>query len=125
MARIKVLVIEDNPVIVRMNEKILSAHDYDVISARDGGEGLDRAREDKPDVILLDIILPVLHGFEVCKELKKDPATRDIPVIIMTGTGLEDIARQEPEVNAQGYVAKPYDFETIDALIKKVLEKER
>ena len=124
MPNIKVLIVEDNPVIVRMSEKLLTANGYDVITAGNGKEGLDRARSDRPDVILLDIILPVMHGYEVCGELKKNPATQDIPVIIITGTGLEEIARKESQIEAQGFIAKPYDFKAIDALIKQVLNKQ-
>lgn len=123
MPKTKVLVIEDNPVIIRMNEKLLGSQGYEVIVAKDGEEGISRAKNDKPDVILLDIILPVMHGFEVCKALKKDPATKQIPVIMMTGTGLEEIAKKEPDVDAQGYIAKPYNFKAIDELIKQVLKK--
>lgn len=124
MSKVKVLIIEDNPVIIRMNEKLLGSQGYDVITARDGAEGIERAVKERPDVILLDIILPVMHGFEVCKELRKDPATEKIPIIIVTGTGLEEVAQHESAVDAQGYIAKPYDFRTIDALIKKVLNKQ-
>ena len=123
MAKIKVLVIDDNPVIVRMNESLLTKHGYEVITARNGVEGIHRAREEHPDVILLDIILPEMHGFEVCKELRNTLETRKIPVIIVTGSGLEEIAEREPTIDAQGYIAKPYDFEKLEGVIKKALGK--
>ncbi len=123
MSQLKILVIEDNPVIIRMNEKMLGEKGYQVITARDGQEGIERARGEKPDVILLDIILPVMHGFEVFKTLKADPATQKIPVIFMTGTGLEEVAMNEPELKAQGYIAKPYDLVKLENLIQEVLNK--
>lgn len=123
MTNIKILVIEDNPVIIRMNEKLLGSMGYQVITARDGQEGLERAKEDQPDIILLDIILPVLHGFEVCKALRNEPVTKNIPIIFMTGTGLEDVAQQEPGLNVEGYISKPYDINKMHALIQDILGK--
>ena len=73
MAAKKVLIIDDNPVVVRMNESLLISNGYAVVSADDGLVGLEQAKREKPDVILLDLILPGMHGFEVCKKLKEDP----------------------------------------------------
>lgn len=123
MSPIKILVIEDDPVIIHMNERLLGEKGYQVITARDGLEGIDRALDEKPDVILLDIILPRMHGFEVCKLLKLNPATGHIPIIYLTGTGLEEVAQNEPEIKAQGYIAKPYDINALDNLIQEVLKK--
>ncbi len=122
MDKIKVLVIEDNPVIARMNEVLLKTNGYAVVMAGNGLDGIRLAKEEKPNVILLDIILPEMHGLEVCKELRNAVETRKIPVIIVTGSGLEEIAEKEPTIDAQGYLAKPYDFEKLEAVIKKVLK---
>jgi len=121
MAQHKVLVIDDNPVVVRMNESLLKSAGYEVIVARDGEEGLSAARTQQPAVILLDLILPKMHGFEVCQRLKADPQTAKIPVIVVTGTGLEDVVRSEPELGVAGYLSKPYGLEELEAAIKKVV----
>ena len=118
----KILVIDDNPVIVRLDKSLLGSKHYEVLTALDGEEGLKMARERSPDIIFLDIILPGMHGFEVCKRLKEDPGTRHIPVIIVTGSGLEDIARNEPTLKADGYIKKPYG---LDELMKAIEEVEK
>ncbi|MDP2653137.1 MAG: response regulator [Candidatus Omnitrophota bacterium] len=122
MARIKVLVVEDNPLVVRLNEALLKAGDYDVITAMDGQSGIDMAVKERPDVILLDIILPKMHGFEVCKELRKREDTKHIPIVIVSGTGLEEVAEREPDLGVNGVITKPYDLNKLDEAIKKALK---
>ncbi len=123
MAKIKVLMIEDNPVVVRLNESLLKFGDYDVLIAMDGEAGIALALKEKPDVILLDIILPKMHGFEVCKELRKREESKNIPIVIVTGTGLDEIVEREPEIAVSGVLSKPYDFKKLDEVIKKALAK--
>ncbi len=121
MSQKKVLVIDDNPVVVRMNESLLQSVGYEVITAPDGEEGFRKACSESPQVILLDIILPKMHGFELCQQLKKDPRTSRIPVILVTGTGLEEVARNEPNIGAEGFLAKPYGLDELEAAINKAL----
>lgn len=118
----KALVIDDNPVIVRLNESLLAKAGYEVVTAGDGETGLELARSEKPDIIFLDVILPNMHGFMVCKELKKDGRTKHIPVVLMTGTGLEEIARDEADIPADHYLAKPYGLPEMEDAIKKAQE---
>ena len=122
MAQRKVLVIDDNPVVVRLDESLLSSAGYEVISATDGEDGFNKACTEKPDVILLDVVLPKIHGFELCQKIKNDPRSRDIPVIFVTGTGLEDVVLNEPGIKADGYLNKPYGQAEIEAAIKKVIK---
>lgn len=123
MPNTKILVIEDDPVIIRMNEKLLGEMGYQVITAHDGLEGMDRALDEKPDLILLDIILPLMHGFEVCRLLKLNPATEHIPIIFVTSAELEDVVQNESELKAQGFISKPYDIKKLHSLIQEVLKK--
>jgi len=125
MTQKKVLVIDDNPVVVRMNESLLKSAGYDVITALDGEEGFRKACEEKPAVILLDLILPKMHGFELCQRLKQDPQTAQVPVIIVTGTGLDEIVQREPEIGADGFLAKPYSLEQLEGAINKALDLEK
>lgn len=80
-----ILFMEDNEVDQRLIEKILTKKKYRVILAPDGESGLEMVRKERPDLILLDVILPGINGMEVCKQLKKDSATQNIPVIFLTG----------------------------------------
>src|SRR5512134_3206234 len=81
----KILVVDDEPDMVEMIKAALEGAAHQVISAHDGQEGIAKARSEKPDAIILDIMMPVKDGFAACKELKGDPSCQDIPVLILTG----------------------------------------
>lgn len=83
----RVLVIDDNQVLVLAAERVLQKQDYDVFTASSGAEGLERVREIKPDVIILDIVMPGLDGYEVGRQLKEDVETTDIPIIFLSAKG--------------------------------------
>lgn len=123
MAKEKILIIDDNPVVARMTEALLVSSNYEVVHARDGVSGIQLAKTAKPDVILLDIILPQMHGFEVCKLLKSDADTRAIPVVIVSGTGLEEVVGQEPDVPADGYLNKPFGLTELLPAIERAKVK--
>ncbi len=78
------LIVEDDPIMARLYEKIFTFEDYEVVMAKDGKEGLVKAREGKPLLILLDIMMPKMNGLEVLERLKADPKTKKIPVVILT-----------------------------------------
>jgi len=107
MARI--LVVDDEPDIVRVIVKIMEARGHTVATARDGMEALERIKADPPDVVILDLNLPKLDGFEVCRRLKDDPATSHVPVVMMTAAYVSvDDARTGHSVGADEYVVKPF-----------------
>lgn len=118
----KILFIEDESVLQKTFEKALRAEGYDIISALDGEGGLKLAQTQKPDLILLDLILPRLNGFEVLKKLKEDPQTKEIPVIILTNLeGMSDIDKAL-ELGATTYLVKVnYSLEEVIKKIKKIL----
>ena len=93
----RVLVVDDNRSLVRVTEGVLRKEGFDVITAFDGLEGLQMAQELKPDVIVLDVLMPEMDGYQVCRSLQDDPNTSSIPVIILTskGTSAEDIRSLE------------------------------
>lgn len=122
MSKKKILVIDDDPGVVRLNNSLLKSEGYDVISASDGLEGILKAQKESPDAIFLDLILPEMHGYEVCKKLKSDETTKSIPIIIVTATGLEDIAEIESEINADAYLAKPYNITKIKEVLVKIFD---
>ena len=114
----KVLIIEDEATLQKALQEVLVAEGYDILSALDGSRGLEMAREENPDLILLDIILPKMDGFEVLKELKSEEKTESIPVIILTN--LSDISdiQKALDLGATTYLVKA-DF-SLEDVIKKV-----
>jgi DNA-binding response OmpR family regulator len=120
----KILFIEDEAALQKTFRDILEKEGYQMISALDGESGLRLAKSQKPDLILLDLILPRKDGFEVLKELKEDEATEGIPVIVLTN--LEDIESVERaiELGATTYLVKAqYTLEEVIQKVKKALEK--
>jgi DNA-binding response OmpR family regulator len=120
----KILFIEDEAALQKTFRDILEKEGYQMISALDGESGLRLAKSQKPDLILLDLILPKKDGFEVLKELKEDEATKGIPVIVLTN--LEDIESVEKaiELGATTYLVKAqYTLEEVIQKVKKALEK--
>lgn len=113
----RILYIEDEPDQIKVVQERLEASGYGVISAKDGEEGIEKAKEEKPDLILLDIFLPKVRGFEVCKRLKQIPETRNIPIIVITASGVEYIEAQSKAAGATECVKKPYEAK---ALIEKI-----
>ena len=122
----KILYIEDEQDQIMMIRELLQAKGYEFISANDGEEGLTKAQEEKPDLILLDHFLPKIKGFEVCRRLKERSETKDIPVIIITASGVKHAKDQCRDAGADDYIKKPYELDELIAKIKirlKELEK--
>jgi DNA-binding response OmpR family regulator len=120
----KILFIEDESALQKTFRDVLEKEGYQMISALDGESGLRLAKAQKPDLILLDLILPKKDGFEVLKELKSDESTKEIPVIVLTN--LEDIESVEKaiELGATTYLVKAqYTLEEVIQKVKKALEK--
>ena len=118
-----ILFIEDESALQKTFEEILRQEGYEMISALDGEIGLKLAKMKKPDLILLDLILPKIHGFEVLKELKEDEKTKEIPIIVLTNLeGLKDVDKAL-ELGAKTYLVKAnYSLEEVITKIKKALE---
>jgi len=118
----KILFIEDESALQRTFGDILRREGYEMISALDGEAGLKLAKTKKPDLILLDLVLPKVHGFEVLKELKKTPETKEIPVIVLTNLEEMGDVDKAVELGARTYLVKTqYSLEEIVAKIKKAL----
>ena len=96
---------------------------YTVVSSRDGAEGLKKAAKEKPDLILLDVILPGIDGLEVCRRLKENPVTRHIPVISTTAAGIDNIEQSCAAAGADACVCKPYDSADLLMKIHRLLKK--
>jgi DNA-binding response OmpR family regulator len=118
----KILFIEDEPTLQKTFGEILKQEGYEMISALDGEIGLRLAKTKNPDLILLDLILPRVNGFEVLKKLKEDEATKDVPVIVLTNLeGIGDVDKAI-EIGATTYLVKAdYSLEEVVEKIKKAL----
>lgn len=119
-----ILFIEDESALQKTFGDLLKQEGYKMISALDGETGLRLAKEIKPDLILLDLILPKVHGFDVLKQLKEDPETKEIPIIILTNLeGIGDVDKAI-EMGATTYLVKAqYTLEEVLEKIKKALQK--
>jgi two-component system alkaline phosphatase synthesis response regulator PhoP len=125
--RRKVLVIDDEPDLVEMIRMALERL-FEVATAFNGKEGVTKAREERPDVIVLDVMMPEKDGFTACRELKEDPSTASIPIIILTGVA-EHFGRTKYhrmgglEIEAEDFIPKPVDpnelLRRVSALLKK------
>lgn len=102
----KILIVEDDRYISKMYQLKLSLEGYEVQVAENGKQGVDKVKEMMPNIILLDILMPELDGFEVLKIVKSDEATKDIPVLIMSNLGQEDHIQKGMQMGAVGYIVK-------------------
>ena len=117
----KILIVEDHADTIEMEKSMLSIGNYEVIAAYDGAGGLAKAALEKPDLILLDVMMPGMDGFEVCRKLKADPATAKIPVIIVSVKAVELDKKTAKEVGADDYIIKPFDPQVLMQAINKLL----
>src|SRR5262245_19857753 len=119
----RVLVVADEPDVAELIRYYLAKEGYDVSVSGTGGDALRQAREGRPELILLDIMVPQLNGWEVCRRLKQDPETRGIPVIMVTGRVEEGDKVLGFEMGADDYVTKPFSPRELLARVRAVLRR--
>ena len=119
----KILAVEDDPSVLEVTKKRLEIAGYEVITASEGLEGLKKARSENPDLILLDLILPNLNGYQICSMLKQDRKYRNIPIVMFTSLSREKDIKEGFKAGADAYVAKPYDSGALLFHIKTLLEQ--
>lgn len=121
----KVLLVEDDTFLSGMYVKKLEMENFEVLLASDGKQGLRMIIEEIPDLILLDIILPKMSGFEILKEIKKDRKTKDIPVILLTNLGQKKDVERGFALGAKDYLIKAHFMpsEVVEKIIKTIKEK--
>jgi CheY-like chemotaxis protein len=105
----KVLAVDDDPVIQRLLQVNLEMEGYEVALASDGVEALEQARSFRPDIVLLDIMMPRKDGWQVCAELKQDPDLADTPVVFLSARAQDDDLQRGTELGADAYITKPFD----------------
>lgn len=120
--RVKILVVDDERCVVDILRICLESDNYDVLEAYSGDGAIEKARKEGPDLILLDLMLSDITGYEICNRLRKDPLTRSIPIIMLTGlTGLSDrIAGLD--IGANDYITKPFELNELKTKISTVLQ---
>lgn len=117
----KILIIDDETGLVEMLKMRLEANGYEVISAYDGQEGLEKAKSENPDLIILDLMLPKLDGYKVCRMLKFDDKYKKIPIIMFSARTQDADKKMGMEVGADDYVTKPFEPKDLLDRIKKLL----
>ena len=119
--RTKILLVDDEPSIVKMVGKRLEVEGFEVLIAVDGQEGLTKARAESPDLIVLDLMLPQLNGYEVCTMLKQDTRYRHIPIVLFTAKAQEKDEKLGLECGANAYVRKPFRAQELMEKIRQLL----
>ncbi|MFH1684055.1 MAG: response regulator [Candidatus Margulisiibacteriota bacterium] len=117
----KILIIEDHPVTSQMIANILKMEGINVMVAADGKTGIAKAKAEPPNLILLDIMMPEMDGFEVCAKLKSDPETAKTPIVIVSVCDSGDSIKKGKDLGADGYIAKPFDPEELVKIIRKYI----
>jgi two-component system, OmpR family, alkaline phosphatase synthesis response regulator PhoP len=117
----KILIVDDQEDIVKLLEMRLSTSGYDFISAEDGEAGLKLARSEKPDLIIMDIMMPKMDGYKVCGLLKNDARFAHIPVILFTAKALDEDRRIGEEVKADAFIVKPYNAQILIEKVKELI----
>ena len=123
MAKNKILVVDDEADLVETLKFRLEISGYDVSTALDGQEGLKKARTENPDLVILDLMLPKLDGYRVCRMLKFDEKYKDIPIILFSARVQESDIKMGEEQGADAYITKPFDPKALLAKIDELLIK--
>ena len=121
MAEAKVLVVDDEDDVVQFIQTVLTTEGFDVVTAYDGLGAIDVALAEKPDVIILDIMMPVMDGYEVCAKLRASEETSRIPILCLSSAYTTSAVRQSREMGAQGYIVKPFAPADLVNEIRRVL----
>ena len=120
---ITILIIEDEPDISELIEYNLSQSGYSILVSNNGEKGIESTRKHLPDLILLDLMLPGIHGIDVCRILKNDKYTSSVSIIMLTALGQEEDIIKGLETGADDYVTKPFSFPVLEARIQSVLRR--
>ena len=128
----RILIVDDNHALVLAAKLVLQKNGFDVIIAYDGLEGLEKAQQEKPDLIILDINMPKMNGYEVCRQLRNKPETSRIPIIILSSKGEVDVNKNAPvvglkevfdgyDLGANNFLTKPVTADELLDAVKKEL----
>ena len=119
--KVKILIVDDDEAIGNMLSSILAKKGFEIEGAGNGKEALEKAAGNKPDLILLDAVMPVMDGFETCRQLRENPKTQTIPIIFCSATHIEEAKKRKTEVD--NYIEKPFSLGNLCNKIHNVLNK--
>ena len=119
----KILIVDDEEGVVKVVKMYLEHHDYEVITAYDGQEGLEKAKTEKPDLIVLDLMLPRMDGYKVCGLLKRDARYAKTPVVMFTAKAQDKDVKLGQEVGADAYITKPFEPEVLLSKIEELISQ--
>src|SRR3989338_6536909 len=114
----KILIIDDDPTLLKLIQAVLNSNGYEVLSASEAPNGLELAMKQKPDLIILDVMMPVINGFNICRLLKAEQKHKHIPIILLTSRSTENDQKIGNEVGADAYFPKPCKIEELLIKIK-------
>ena len=118
-----VLVIDDSPTILKVVQLVLTKAGFTVFTAADGDEGVEVAKKKKPDLILLDFVMPKMNGYQVCRALHEEEALSDVPVVLMSAKGDQVGERFVKVMGIVDYITKPFSPEAITGVVQHTIEK--
>ncbi|OPX35512.1 hypothetical protein B1H10_01095 [candidate division KSB1 bacterium 4484_188] len=120
----KILIVDDNEDMLDTLEHLFHFYEFEVAKAENGKKGIEAAKKEKPDIIILDALMPVMNGFDACRLLKEDPKTKDIPIIFLSANYTEDEHKvMGLELGADDYIVKPFNAKELIAKVKSILHK--
>ena len=127
MFKKKILIIDDTELMIKLISDILSGAGYDVVSASNGIDGINKVRTEKPDLVILDVVMPIMNGFEACKILREDESNNLMPIIILTAQDAEDDKLEGLELGADDLLLQclfvQWPFKTIDPQVQNSANK--
>jgi two-component system, OmpR family, alkaline phosphatase synthesis response regulator PhoP len=125
MARKRILCVDDSDLILLMERLVLAREGYELVTASDGEEAIARANESRPDVILLDVLMPGMSGLEACRRLRADLRTKSVPIIMLSTQADEAEVAAAYHSGCTDYITKPIDGNLLLAKVKQALEEDR
>lgn len=121
--RRKIVVADDDPIVLKFLEALLTDAGYAVTTAEDGEKALQRIRDGQPDLVILDLVMPYHDGFEITRSLRQSPATRQLPIVILSMKDRETDVLRCFELGADDYIRKPFNALELIARVRKILDR--
>ncbi len=121
--KIRILLVEDEPNIMRLTSVMLEKEGYQIIQAPNGKIGIEKAKAETPDIVITDLIMPEKNGFDVCRGVRANAATKNTPILILTAMGDEFNKSAGFEAGADDYLTKPFNINELKARIRSLLRR--
>ncbi|HEV3041754.1 MAG TPA: response regulator [Candidatus Angelobacter sp.] len=118
----KILIVDDSSTALMMETMILSKTGYELVTASDGQQAVEKARAESPDLILMDVVMPTMNGFEACREIRGDARTSHVPIILVTTRGEEECVEAGFNSGCSDYITKPVNAQELVLLVQSYLD---